>query len=293
MLKNPAIEVIPTGHACGANIHGIDLSQPLDDPTFEKILAAFAKYGILVIHEQNVLPQQQIEFSKRFGEIDIYVLSEYTLDRYPEILLISNVQKNGKNIGLADAGTTWHTDTSYLKRPPLATFLYAKEVPIKDGVVLGDTIFSSAAAAYDKLNEAMKIKIEGLTAIHSYHGKHTARANLGRSNRIKPSQEENRALQPVEHPVVRRPPISGRKAIYVAAGECVSIPGLETEDALALIEELAAQITKEEFHYHHHWQEGDFVIWDNCQLQHLAVRDYELPLRRIMHRTQVKGPIPI
>jgi taurine dioxygenase len=292
MSANHAIEVFPTGKACGAEVRGVDLSRPVDDPTFEKILAAFAEHGILVFRDQNVPALQQIEFSKKFGEIDIYVLSEYTLNEHPEILLISNVQKHGKNIGLADAGTTWHTDTSYLERPPLATFLYAKELPIKDGVVLGDTIFSSAAAAYDDLDDALKAKIDGLTAIHSYYGKHEARSNLGRSNRVQPSEEEDKALQPVEHPIVRQHPMSGRKSIYVAAGECISIPGMETDDALMLVDELAVQITKEKFHYRHHWQEGDFVIWDNCQLQHLAVRDYELPLRRMMYRTQVKGPIP-
>ncbi len=292
MADVQSIEVVPTGKACGAEIHGVDLAQPVNDATFEKILTAFAEHGVIIFRNQQVPPERQIAFTKKFGEIDIYVLSEYTLDDHPEILLISNIQENGKNIGLADAGTTWHTDTSYLERPPLATFLHAKELPINNGTVLGDTIFSSAAAAFDALDDGLKEKVDGLTSIHSYYGKHEARAKLGRSNRVKPSEDEDKALQPVEHPVIRRHPITGRKAIYVAAGECISIPGMEDDEAQTLIDQLAAQITKEEFHYRHQWKQGDFIIWDNCQLQHLAVRDYDLPLRRMMHRTQVKGPIP-
>jgi taurine dioxygenase len=292
MAANKALEIIPTGNACGAEIRGIDLSQPINEALFEQIFAAFAEHGILVLRNQDVPGPHQIAFSERFGELDIYVLSEYTMDEHPEILLISNIKENGRNIGLADAGTTWHTDTSYLERPPLATFLHAKELPIKDGKILGDTIFSSAAAAYDVLDADLKSKIDGLAAVHSYYGKHEARAKLGRSDRVKPSKEEDKALQPVAHPIVRRHPITGRKALFIASGECIGIPGMSDEDALPLIDQLAVHITKEEFHYRHQWREGDFIIWDNSQLQHFAVRDYELPLRRLMYRTQVKGPIP-
>lgn len=293
MAPPRAIEVIPTGKACGAEIRGVDLSQPIDDATFAQILNAFAKHGMVFFRNQDVSGPAQVEFSKHFGELDIYVLAEYTLDGTPEILLISNIQENGRNIGLADAGTTWHTDTSYIECPPLATFLSAKELPVEDGVVLGDTIFSSAAAAYDNLEPALKKKIDGLNAIHSYYGKHAARAKLGRSDRIEPSGEEDKALQPVTHPVARRHPITGRKAIYVSSGECIAIPGMAEEEALDLINELAARIIDPKYHYRHKWQPGDFVVWDNCQLQHLAVRDYELPLRRLMYRTQVKGPRPV
>ncbi|HAA92072.1 MAG TPA: taurine dioxygenase [Rhodospirillaceae bacterium] len=292
MAGAEAIEVIPTGKACGAEIRGVDLAKPIDDVTFGQIHTAFAEHGIIFFRDQDVSGPTQVEFSKRFGELDIYVLAEYTLDDAPEILLISNIQENGRNIGLADAGTTWHTDTSYIECPPLATFLNARELPIKDGVVLGDTIFSSAAAAYDDLDPAFQRRIDSLTAIHSYYGKHAARAKLGRSNRVEPSDEEDKSLQPVEHPVVRRHPINGKKSIYVSAGECISIPGMADEAALDLIDTLAARIIDPKYHYRHNWQPGDFVIWDNCQLQHLAMRDYELPLRRLMYRTQVKGPRP-
>jgi taurine dioxygenase len=206
--------------------------------------------------------------------------------------LVSNVEENGENIGLADAGTTWHTDSSYLAVPPFATLLYAREIPMRHGVSLGDTLFASAAAAYETLPGTMQARIDGLIVVHSYDGKHRARAKLGRSDRKAPSREEQRRLAPVCHPLVRRHPISGRKALYVAAGECIGIPGMADAEAEALIGELAAHVVRPEFQYRHRWRVGDLVIWDNCQLQHLAIKDYAPTERRLLHRTQVKGTVP-
>ncbi|MCH9671829.1 MAG: TauD/TfdA family dioxygenase [Gammaproteobacteria bacterium] len=286
------INVLPSGSACGAEVRGVDISRPLSEPTFAQVRGAFFEHGMLVFRDQSISERQQIDFTARFGEPDQYVLSEYQAQGYPEILLISNLQREGKNIGLADAGTTWHTDSSYLPTPPLATLLYAREVPMQNGRVLGDTIFTSAAAAYDALTDATKATIEGLTATHWYHGKHQARAKLGRSDRNAPKPSEAEKLAPVDHPIVRTHPVTGRKALYVAQGECIGIAGWDEDKALALIDELAEHTVSTAFHYRHRWQAGDLVIWDNCQLQHLAIKDYALPLRRLMHRTQVKGTAP-
>lgn len=286
------IEVVPSGRACGAEVRNLDLAAPLSDDVFDLVLGALVLHGVLVFREQNLDEAQQIAFTARFGEPDRYSLSAYCLADRPEILLVSNVRENGQNIGLADAGTTWHTDSSYLALPPFATLLYAREIPTRDGVSLGDTLFASAAAAYEALPAAMQARIDGLTAVHSYDGKHRARAKLGRADRKAPSAEEQERLAPVTHPMVRRHPVSGRKALYVAAGECVAIPGLADHEATALIEELAAHIVRPEFQYRHRWRVGDLVVWDNCQLQHLAIKDYALSERRLLHRTQVKGTAP-
>lgn len=291
-VRAAQLEIEPSGRTCGAEVRGLDLSEPLSARTFARVLDALVTHGVLVFRAQNLSEAQQIAFTARFGEPDRYSLNAYCLPDHPEILLVSNVQVNGQNIGLADAGTTWHTDSSYLAVPPFATLLYAREIPTRDGVALGDTLFASAAAAYEALPATMQARIAGLGAVHSYEGKHRARAELGRSDRKAPSAEEQKRLAPVTHPVVRRHPVSGRKALYVAVGECTAIPGLAYSAAEALIEKLAAHIVRPEFQYRHRWRVGDLVIWDNCQVQHLAIKDYALPQRRLLHRTQVKGTVP-
>ncbi len=287
------IEIIPSGAACGAEVRGLDLGRPMDDAAFARVHDALVAHGVLVFRDQEIGEADQVRITRRFGEPDEYALSEYRLDGYPEILLVSNVQQDGRNLGLADAGTTWHTDSSYLAIPPLATMLYAREVPVQDGEVLGDTLFASAAAAYDALDDATKARIEGKTAIHSYEAKHAHRAGLGRSDRNAPKAHERKRLAPVEHPIVRTHPVSGRRALYVTAGECIAIPGMADAEALPLIEELAAHIVEPAFRHRHRWQAGDLVVWDNAQLQHLAIKDYALPLRRVIHRTQIKGTVPV
>jgi len=288
-----SFEILPSGSACGAEVRGICLARPLDESTFETLNAAFVRHGVLVFRNQTLSEPDQIRFTARFGEVDQYVLSEYRSPAHPEIMLVTNIQENGRNIGLADAGTTWHTDSSYLAIPPLATFLYAREVPVDaSGRVLGDTLFASAAAAYEALSEVEQARLAGLEAVHWYHGKHAARAKLGRSDRNPPKADETQRLEPVGHPIARTHPVSGRKSLFVAEGECIAVPGMDEEEALALIAKLARHIVSECFQYRHRWRAGDLVVWDNCQVQHLAIKDYALPLRRLMHRTQVKGTTP-
>jgi taurine dioxygenase len=287
------ITIAPSPDACGAEVSGISLAGPMSASTLTALTAAFAEYGLLVFRNQVLGEADQVRFTAHFGELDQYVLSEYRSDSTPEVMLVSNIQHEGRNIGLADAGTTWHTDSSYLAIPPHATVLYAREVPERDSLVLGDTLFASAAAAYDALSDSIKARLDGLNVIHSYAGKHQARAALGRSDRNPPKATERKALAPVTHPLVRTHPVSGRKALYASKGECVGIEGMEPTEALALIDQLSNAIVEPANIHRHRWQLHDLVIWDNCQLQHLAIKDYALPLRRMMHRTQVKGTPPV
>src|ERR1700730_7706620 len=158
------LSVSKSGDACGAEIE-LDLSAELDDRTFAKIEQAFHDNVVICFRGQQLSNERHIEFSRRFGELEIHVLKKYLLPNYPEILLISNIKnEDGENIGLADAGFTWHTDVSYLKKPSRCSLLYAKEVPYRDGKALGDTLFTNTAAAFEALPQSMRRRLAGLRA---------------------------------------------------------------------------------------------------------------------------------
>ena len=292
MANTGAVDVIPTGAPVGAHIAGVDLSHAVDDATFAKIDAAYAEHGVIFFRDQSLTPQQLIDWTRRFGEVELHVLNDCALAEFPKILLISNIEENGRHIGLADAGMTWHTDMSYIKAPPRGSLLYAREIPTQDGQPLGDTLFASSAAAYDDLPQDLKKRLDGRRTVHSYDGKHARRAQMGKSNRKPLSQAQLDGLPPVDHPVIRTHPITGRNCIYVVAGECNGITGLSDEEADPLLEKLAERCTRPEYTYRHRWQLGDLVMWDNCLVQHLALHDYALPQRRLMWRTTILGSVP-
>jgi taurine dioxygenase len=202
-------------------------------------------------------------------------------------MYVSNIKENGRDIGHADAGRVWHTDMSYTARPPRATLLYALEVPMANGVALGETHFASAAAAYDSLPGAEKERIEGLRAVHQVAGRR-ARTGTGQHD-----QAQRREQPAVVHPIARTHPRTGRKCLYVSKGECEAIEGMARDEALALIERLADRIVEPRFRHTHHWRVGDVLMWDNCTVQHLATFNYEWPQhRRLMQRITVGGSVP-
>jgi taurine dioxygenase len=279
--------------ALGAEI-GVDLSQPLDDATFRLIEDAFHDNIVVFFRGQKLGNERHIEFSRRFGELEIHIVKKYLLPGYPEILLVSNIKNEaGEHIGLADAGFTWHSDVSYRKNPSRCSLLYAKEVPHRDGVALGDTIFANCIAAYEALSPAMRKRLEGLKAIHRY----SSRRRVENSPRPKLTAAQIAETPDVAHPIVRTHPFTGRKAIYVTVGECVGIvsgngQSMPEDEALDLIAALDAHCIKPEFLYRHSWQAGDLVMWDNATAMHLAICDYALPERRLMHRTTIIGSEP-
>jgi taurine dioxygenase len=286
------ISVVPTSAAVGAEIRGVDLAEALDDEAFGRIDEALSRYGMLFLRDQDITVEQQIAFARRFGEAAPNVNQQACLPGYPEVLVVSNVKENGRLIGVSDAGITWHTDQSSYPRPPRCSVLYAKEVPVAaDGTVLGDTLFSSAAAAYDALPDDLKARLEGKRASHSYMGRLLARkASVGLTREIPADHAEK--MKPVWHPVFRTHPVTGRKSIYVTEGECTAIEGVPEDEALALIAQLHRLAIEPRFHYRHRWQRGDVIVWDNCTCQHLAVRDYDESQRRLMYRVSVDGSVP-
>ena len=274
--------------ACGAEIV-FDLARDIDDPTFREIERAFHDNIVVVFRGQQLSNERHVEFSRRFGELEIHIVKKYLLPGFPEVLLISNIKdQRGEHIGLADAGFTWHTDTFYRHRPSRCSLLYAKEVPYRDGRPLGDTVFANTIAAYEVLPEAVKKRLNGLKAIHRY----SARRRVADSPRPKLTREQLEETPDVAHPIIRTHPYTGRKSLYVTAGECIGIEGMPEDEAVGLIAELDAHCVRPEFLYRHKWQIGDLLMWDNAASMHLAICDYALPERRLMHRTTVIGTVP-
>ena len=291
------------GERLGAEISGVDLSQRLDDATFARVSDAFFEYQVVVFRGQRLTPAQQVAFTRRFGELELHVRKEHRLEHQPEILVVSNVlDESGRAIGVQDAGRFWHSDLSYKAVPSLLSALYALEVPVKDGVVLGSTSFASAVAAYDALPEALKRRLQGLRNVHSYRyyrakNLDAQRQEQGRGGRVvhehAPSEEQLRSVPDVEVPVVRTHPVTGRKGLFVNEAHTACIVGLPEEESAALLAELYSHTAKPEFRYEHRWRAGDLLMWDNVAAQHKANFDYDLPLRRVMHRTTVRGSAPV
>lgn len=271
----------------GAEVTGLDLSHPLSDGMFAALEDLLHERGVVAIRGQKLTPEQQIAFSRRLGQLEIHVATQYLLPGFPEILVVSNIVEEGRNIGLADAGQYWHSDLSYIANPSRCSLLYALEVPVRDGEVLGDTLFASAAHAYDTLPESLRSRLEGLTAVHAYGDRYRKQQAAGGRGAL--SEEQLKKVPEVRHPVIRSHPITGRKVVFVNEGFTVAVDGMSAEESGTLLPELYRHITRPEALYTHRWREGDALIWDNCLTQHRAVRNYELPLRRRMHRTTVAG----
>jgi len=283
---NPAIT--KSGAACGAEI-ACDLAQDIDEATFREIEHAFHDNIVVFFRRQNLSNERHIEFSRRFGELEIHIVKKYLLPDSPEILLISNIRDDrGEHIGLADAGFTWHSDTSYRRRPSRCSLLYAKEVPQRGGRPIGDTVFANTVAAYEALPESMKKLLARLKAVHRY----SARRRVADSPRPKLTRQQVEETPDIAHPIVRTHPYTGRKSLYVTAGECIGIEGMPDDEALDLVAELDSHCVRPEFLYRHKWQVGDLLMWDNTSSMHLAICDYALPERRLMHRTTVIGTVP-
>lgn len=271
----------------GAEITGLDLARPIDPATLKSIEDLFHDRGVVVFRDQHLTEQQQIAFSRNLGGLEIHVATDYLLRGYPEILVVSNIVENGRNIGLADAGQYWHSDMSYITNPSRCSLLYALEIPEGDGRVLGETLFASASYAYETLPDSMKARLEGLRAIHRYGDRYRKQQASGRRAAL--SEDQLKRVPDVSHPIVRRHPITGCQVLFVNEGFTVEIEGIARLESDALLAELFAHITRPDTLYRHQWRKGDLLMWDNCLTQHRAVRDYELPLRRRMHRTTVAG----
>lgn len=277
----------PLGH----EILGIDLSAPIDDATVAEIEAAYDHYGTIVFRGQHLTPEQQLAFSRRFGPLDRYVLDRYNHKQWPEIFVISNViGQDGEPVGMADAGRYWHTDMWLTHNPPRGSILYALEVPVKDGQPLGDTWFASTGAAYDALPEDLRARLDGTKAAFSKRKYLEFRARTNQDIDKPSGQASQQALkdlgdEDIIHDIVRVHPRTGRRCLYLCEGVISHLIGWDPAESQETVAFLERHVTSPQFVYRHRWRAGDLVMWDNCACLHKATGDFELPLRRLMHRT--------
>jgi taurine dioxygenase len=261
------ISVIKSSSCMGAEIDGLDLSQPLPDATFNEVRDALHRHHVLAIRDQKLQPESFLEFSKGFGLPEPHVLDQFHHPKVSDILMLSNVVRDGKPVGLADGGTYWHSDYSYLDIPARATVLYSVEAP----TVGGDTLFADQEQAYEDLPEAMKKRIEGLVTLNVY-GNRDDLDRASRTSAFAPTQEqkEKRGAFLIRHPLVRRHPYTGRKALYAVSGTSFAIEGIPDEEGIALLRELAGHSTQPKYQYRMQYGVGDVVVWDNASVLHSA-----------------------
>lgn len=279
-------EVRPFAANVGAEILGLDLSRPLNDADFARVHRAHLDYHVVVFRDQQITPQQQIDFSRRFGVLQIHVLKQFLLANHPEILIVSNIVENGQPLGLGDAGKYWHSDLSYKELPSLGSMLYAQELPSEGG----DTLFANMHLAWDTLPEHLRIAVEGRSAVHSYTSRYRDGHNA-QNWRPTLTPEQLAQVVVVSHPIVRTHPENGRKALFVSEGFTTHIVGLPEDESQQILNELYAHSVRPEGVYRHKWAPNDMVFWDNRSLIHLAggTPDH---LRRRLHRTTIQGDAP-
>jgi taurine dioxygenase len=272
-MTSTAIEVDKLTPHVGAEIRGVDLRRPLDEPTFKAIHAALVDNGVVFFRDQHLTPDQQKDFGRLFGELHAHPAAPSLLSGHPEILVI-HADETSKHV----AGENWHSDVSCDPEPPMGSILYMHELP----PVGGDTLFASMYAAYDALSEPMKRFLEPLTAMHE--GEHVYRGRYG-------VDDAGRVFPKAEHPVIRTHPDSGRRALFVNGGFTTRIVELARAESDALLQFLFRHLETPEFQCRFRWQVNSVAFWDNRSVQHHAMWDY-YPQRRHGHRVTIRGDKP-
>ena len=271
------IAVDPISGALGAEISGVNLSQPLTSDATAEIRRALLDHLVIFFPNQELTPQEQLAFARRFGSPIEYP----QLKGLPECPLVTAVTKLEHE--RANFGGVWHSDTTYLEYPPAASLLYAVEVPPYGG----DTLFANQYLAYETLSEGLKETLDNLMAVNVSTKPEVSKT---REHRLRDAGDELKALES-RHPVVRTHPETGRKALYVNNAHTLSFDGWTEAESLPLLTYLFERQVKPEFTCRFRWSEGCLAFWDNRCAQHLPINDYQ-GYRRVMHRVTLAGDKP-
>jgi taurine dioxygenase len=278
-MRNALFETRPLAGAIGAEIHGVNLSANLSDGMVAALRQALLDRLVIFFREQDLPPDRFLALAKRFGTPNEYPFVK-GLDGYPEVIAVTKLPDETVNFG-----GVWHSDTTYLREPPMATLLIAREVP----PVGGDTLFANQYLAYENLSERMQALLSGLRGVASSA---KADASRTREDRIRTDgTAEPRKVLIAEHPVVRTHPETGRKALYVNVAHTVGFAGMTEEESAPLLSFLFRHQIRPEFTCRFRWEPGSLAIWDNRCAQHYAMNDYH-GHKRVMHRVTLAGDRP-
>ncbi|MBV8187559.1 MAG: TauD/TfdA family dioxygenase [Alphaproteobacteria bacterium] len=285
------ITVKPRHPALGAEILGIDMRQPIDAATVQAVSDAWMKHLVLVFPDQRVSDAEHVAFTRKFGEPEIFHQTSLHLrsDRVREIFLVSNVDEQDRLMTPAEpsqkqlsSSRQWHTDSSYRPMPSVGSLLHGIEISRTGGI----TQFINMYMVYDDLPEGLRKQVEGRKARHDF----------GMLSRVvgspPPTAEEQAAMPPVWHPMVRCHPVTGRKSLYISSIYNDAIEGMADGPARRLIEELTEFAAQPKYMYRHVWEPHDVVMWDNRCTVH-AVTPHDPGERRVMHRTTIVGREPV
>jgi taurine dioxygenase len=277
-------DVRPLTPRLGAEVLGVELANGVSEALFKGIYRAFLRYQVLLFPAQDLPPGDQVAFARQFGEVQVHVMNQYHADGHPELYRLSNLDENGRPTGKhPDKGTlAWHTDGSWSRVTGQATIIYGEVVPQAGG----ETHFCDMYGAYDRLSPAWKARIATLRALHNLDFSRTRRHGEDLM-----TEEQRRAKPPVDQPIVRTHPETGRKCLYLG-DHAESIVGMPYDEGRALIEELNALAIHPDLTYEHRWTPGQLLVWDNRCLLHRATPFDMATQGRVVRRCTVLGEVP-
>lgn len=275
------IEVRPIGGALGATIAGVDLKAPIADAVFEEIHRAFLEHLVIFFHDQHLEPGQQRAFAVRFGAPNRYPFAK-GVDGHPEVVEIVKMEDETDNFGGG-----WHSDTTYLERPPKATCLEAKLMP----PVGGDTLFTNMHLAYESLSPGMRAMLAGLRLLNSASLRGRGPMTRFGFQAMAGRNEEEVEATFAEHPVIRTHPETGRRALYLNRLHSRNFKDMTEAESKPIIDYLCAHAVRPEFTCRFHWGVGSIALWDNRAVMHNPINDYQ-GHRRVMHRITIEGERP-
>ena len=275
--KYSHIDVHPVSGALGAEIKGVDISIPLEAEVVSEIRDALLKHLVIFFQNQVITPRQQLNFAKQFG-----IPMEYPqLKGLPDCPLVTEVIKLEHET--LNFGGVWHSDTTYLQQPPMASLLYAIEIPPYGG----DTLFSNQYMAYETLSDGLKKTLSELVAVNTSS---KPEVSMTREDRMREAGMELNILS-ASHPAVRTHPETGNKALFVNKAHTTHFKDWKESESKSLLEFLFQHQVRTEFTCRFRWEKNSLAFWDNRCVQHNPVNDYQ-GFRRIMHRVTIAGDKP-
>jgi|ERR1051326_900567 taurine dioxygenase len=278
-----AFTLRPLEGGLGAEVLGLEVAD-FDDATFPALYTAFLQHQLLLFRDQTLPPAAQVAFARRFGEVQVHVMDQYHASEYPELYTLSNLDASGRPTGKhPDRGTmAWHTDGSWRRTTGQATMLYAEQIPSSGG----ETSFADMYSAYDALDPAERAQLARLRAIHNL--------NFSRNRRHgeDPMTEAQRAaVPPVDHPVIRTHPETGRKCVFLG-DHAESIAGMDYTEGRRFIDALNERVVALARIHTHRWRPRDFMVWDNRCLMHKAGSYDTAREPRVIRRCTILGEVP-